>query len=82
MLITGVVTGAPAHRLGIRRGDVVFQLGRWYVTDLDTVGAILEDVRPGERLRIGILRGRVRALVVITARQPPTTRPAPDTLRI
>ena len=40
---------------------MIFQLGRWYVGDLDQVGAILEDVQPGDVLRIGIVRGNVRA---------------------
>ena len=68
MQVTGVERGGPAERLGIRRGDVVFQLGRWYVTDTDRLGAILEDVRAGEAMRIGIVRGNVRTWTTIRAR--------------
>jgi serine protease Do len=71
MLVTGVEREGPADRLGIRRGDIVFQLGRWYVTDLDRLGAILEDVTAGEALRIGIIRGRARAWTTIRVRRPP-----------
>jgi len=77
LLVTRVEQGSPADELGIRRGDVVFQLGRWYVTDLDRVGAILEDVEPGGTLRVGIIRGRVRAWASLKARKPraPSSRP-------
>ena len=72
MLVTGVERDGPAEKLGIRRGDIVFQLGRWYVTDLDRLGAILEDVQAGELLRVGIIRGNVRAWAAIQVRQAPT----------
>ena len=81
LLVTEVVPGGPADRLGIRRRDIVIQLGRFYVADLDEIGAVLEDVRPGDSLRIDIIRGRTRAWATITARQPPAA-PAKEKLRI
>jgi serine protease Do len=78
LLVTGVEGGSPAERLGLRRDDIVFQMGRWYTPDLEMVGAILEDMGPGTMMQIGIIRGRVRAWGAIKARKPPaTTRPAP-----
>ncbi len=74
LLVRGVEGGSPAGKLGIRRGDIVFQLGRWYVTDLDKVGAILEDTRPGDALRVGIIRGQVRAWATMSARKPPSPK--------
>ncbi len=74
LLVTGVEPRSPADRVGIRRGDVIFQIGRWYVTDLDRLGAILEDVRPGTALHIGIIRGNVRAWASITTRKAPSKR--------
>ena len=80
MLVTVVAPGSPAARLGLRRGDVIFQLGRWYVKDLDRVGAVLEDVGPGDKLQLGIVRGATRAWTIMQARRidmtPPTTRKA------
>ncbi len=76
LIVDGVEANAPAARLGIRSGDVVFQLGRWYVTDLERVGLILEDVGPGEVLRVGIVRGRVRAWGSIEARKIEVRPPA------
>ena len=76
MLVTAVERGSPAARLGLRRGDVVFQLGRWYVTDLERLGAILEDVKPGQVLQIGILRSNEGAWTTIQARRIDTLPPA------
>ena len=74
--------GGPASQIGIQRRDVLFQLGRWYVTDLDTLGSILEDVQPGDALRIGIIRGQVRAWAAIRARKPPARKGPTQKLRI
>ncbi len=76
MFVTAVERGSPAARLGLRRGDVIFQLGRWYVTDLERLGAILEDVKPGQALQMGILRGNEGALTTIRARTIDTSPPA------
>ena len=56
-------------------------MGRWYVTNLDSVGAILEDVQPGQGLRIGIVRGNMRAWATIRARKIDMSAPA-EKLRI
>jgi len=71
LLVVALETGGPADRLGVQLKDVLFQVDRFYVTDLDGLGIILEDLRPGEQVRIGILRGRVRAYAAIRARQAP-----------
>jgi serine protease Do len=61
LAVTELDPKGPAARLGLRRGDVIFHIGRWYVTNLEGIGAILEDAQPGDALRVGILRGNVRA---------------------
>ena len=76
LVVDDIEANGPAARLGIRSGDVVFQLGRWYVADLERVGLVLEDVGPGEALRIGIVRGRVRAWGSIKARKIEVRPPA------
>ena len=75
LLVVEVEKGSPADVLGLRRGDIVFQIGRWYVTSMETVGSVLEDVPAGAGVRIGIIRGNVRAWATMKARQPPATRP-------
>jgi len=78
LLVVGVEQGGPADRLGVRLKDVFFQVGRLYVKDLETLGRVLEDVQPGERLHVGLVRGCVRAWATIQARKeaPPAEEPA------
>jgi len=78
LVIVGVEAGSPAHKLGIDLKDVLFQVGRFYVTDLETLGVILEDVRPGDGIRIGGVRGHVRYWATIHAvgkSRPKNSRP-------
>ncbi|MCE5279528.1 MAG: trypsin-like peptidase domain-containing protein [Planctomycetaceae bacterium] len=82
LVVTHVEPGSPAAELGLRAGDVLFQAGQLYVKDLDTLGMILEDVTAGTALRIGIVRGNMRAWTTIRARggatAPPKPRAAPS----
>ena len=82
LLVTAVQRNGPAHRLGLAAGDVIFQLGRWQVTDLDDVGAVLEDVEPGTLLRIGYVRGNIRFWTLIRARRIQTSPPGKAKLAI
>ncbi|MHC4295490.1 MAG: trypsin-like peptidase domain-containing protein, partial [Planctomycetota bacterium] len=68
LLVVGIDAGSPAEEIGLRLKDVVFQIGRPYVIDLETLGNILENVKPGDKIQIGIVRGNFRAWVPITAR--------------
>jgi serine protease Do len=57
LLITQVDPTGPAGRSGIRSGDVLYQLGRYYgFTDLDQVGRLLKDVRAGDEVYVSWLR--------------------------
>jgi serine protease Do len=72
LLVDRVEDGGPAAQIGVRRGDVVIQLGRHAATSLDEVGDLLERVQHGQELLIGILRVHgnlvIRSLVPIHAR--------------
>jgi len=81
LVVVGVDAGSPAHRLGIDLKDVLFQVGRFYVTDLDTLGVILEDLRPGDGIRIGGVRGHMRYWATIRAARPPRRSPPERTKR-
>ena len=63
----GLEAGSPAQRLGIALKDIIFQIERFYVTDFDTLGVILEDIKPGDTVRLGGARGYVRYWTAITA---------------
>jgi serine protease Do len=72
LLVDRVEDGGPAAEIGVKRGDVVIQLGRHAATSLDEVGDLLERVTHGQELSIGILRVHgnfvIRRLVPIQAR--------------
>ena len=74
LLVVGLDEGGPAHRLGLRLKDVLFQVDKYYVHSLDDLGMILEDVQAGRSIKIGIARGHVRAWANITARAKPSAR--------
>ena len=76
LLVVGVDVGSPAHKLGLALKDVLFQVDRYYLTDLDDLGAALEEVRPGDVLRLGIVRGNEAIWAPLRTRKPPATRPA------
>jgi serine protease Do len=78
LLVTEVAGDSQARRVGIAPGDVVFQVGRFYVRNLEDAATILEDIEAGSRVRIGILRRNVAAWVALKA-QPvdPQDRAAP-----
>ena len=67
LLVVGLEPNGSAQHLGIQLMDVVFQLDRFYVTELDDLGMVLEDVQPDDRIKIGILRGNITAWSQIRA---------------
>jgi len=77
LFVVGMDERGPADALGLELKDVLFQVDKYYVHSLDELGMVLEDVRPGRSVKIGIARGRVRAWANITARRagPPPTPP-------
>jgi len=77
LMVSSLDESGPAARIGFRTRDVVFQVGRYYVETLDELGMILEDVRPGRQVQIGLVRGRVQAWVPIRARKTAPKRPRP-----
>ncbi len=69
LLVVGVEEGGPADRLGVKLRDVLFQVGRFYVADMETLGIILEEIGPGKPVTIGVVRGNVRAWATIHTRK-------------
>ena len=54
--ITGIELASPADRLQLAEGDVLLQVGRHQPTDMDRLGRLLEQVEPGDRVRLTVLR--------------------------
>jgi len=71
LMVAGLDADGPGDRIGLRLKDIIFQVGQLYVTDLDALGTVLEDVRPGQKVRIGVARGSVAVWVLLPARPEP-----------
>lgn len=57
VLITDVVSGAPADQAGLRAGDVIRSIGGKAVKNADGLRAIQSTMKPGEIVELQILRG-------------------------
>lgn len=69
LVVTEADPRGPGYGAGIRRGDVLYQLGRYYgFTDLDSVGQLLRDVRRGDVVYVGWLRSDVDYVYQYNAR--------------
>jgi serine protease Do len=78
LLIVEVAPGSPAAEVGIRPGDVLFQVAGFTVADFDALTPVLDDLPAEARTTIGILRGNTAVLIRLRlARTSPSTRLAP-----
>lgn len=72
LFVKGVEQGGPAARAGLGEGDLIMQVGRYGVRDLDGLGLVLENVSAGDRVLLTMVRVRGRSLlrsgVVLRAR--------------
>ena len=64
--IDSVLDGSPAARAGLRAGDVITRVGENRVGDADQLGEVLDDLRPGRRVRIEVQRGSTRKRMNLT----------------
>ena len=60
VLVTQVETAAPAHRAGVKDGDLIVSLDDTIISTLDDLHRALTDDRIGRRAQLGILRGTDR----------------------
>src|SRR5213083_1774554 len=68
LLVTDVVAGSPGDRAGLRRGDVIVELGKKPVADPPALYRTLAQLKPGDRVLVLIHRpasgGRAEYLVM------------------
>ncbi len=57
LYVTEVLNNSAAARAGLKPGDIIIQLGRYRVSSLDDLNSLLQHLRDGDRVRIGIIRG-------------------------
>jgi len=69
LVVVGVEGNSPADRLGMDVKDVLLQVGGFYVKDLDDLGLVLENVRPGQRVQLVVVRRSVVYVVSIIVRR-------------
>ena len=50
LFITEVERGSPADRAGFEPGLIIFQIGKYFPSDLEEVGLLLENVKRGDQL--------------------------------
>ena len=58
VIVLRVLPNTPAAKAGLRRGDVVTQVGDQKVTSADQLQGIVEASRLGESLQVKVLRGK------------------------
>ena len=60
ILVRGVKAKSPAADAGIKAGDVLYQLGPYYVNSVEDAATLLKTVKGEMDVRIGIVRGNAR----------------------
>jgi Do/DeqQ family serine protease len=74
-IVTGVISGGPADRVGLERGDVVISLNKQPVDNADSLGYRLDTTGVGNVARLEVFsRGKSRT-VEINLEAPPETVP-------
>lgn len=58
--VVSVKKGSPAQEAGIKVGDIVVTVDNDEVKEIDDLSQILMDLRPGQKIKVGVLRGRER----------------------
>ena len=61
--LTGVRAGSPADSAGIRAGDIVVELGGKPVTDLQTYSDALYSYKPGDTIKVVVMRDGRRLIL-------------------
>jgi serine protease Do len=70
-LIAEATPEGPAARAGLRRGDTVLSVNGQPIRDVRQLSRVIADVKPGDRVRLGVWRdGREREVSFEVGRQP------------
>ncbi len=56
LAVTGLVADGPAARAGLRRGDIIFNLGETNVSSATNMMRLVRQMPPGAKLKVGVLR--------------------------
>ncbi len=72
VLVLHVEAGGPAHRAGVREGDVIIALHERPVAGMDDLHRLLTEEQIEREVDLAVLRGRERVTVRITPTETPT----------
>ncbi len=64
--VTGITPGSPADRAGLKGGDIVVEFGGVQVTDLESYSNALYAHKPGDQVRVVVLRDGQRLALTAT----------------
>lgn len=64
-LITGVTTGGPAAKAGLRAGDIIVQVDNKQITDVATLADALLSKNPGDTVQVRVYRGSQQLTVKV-----------------
>ena len=68
LLVAGVAPQSPADSVGFKEGDVLVQVGRYSVADLDGLGLVLVQVEKGDSVLFYIVRGSALLRTVLESK--------------
>jgi serine protease Do len=70
LLVAGVDPDTPAATAAFAHGDVIVQLDRYRIDDLDALGLLLAQVKKGDRILFYVVRGQTVLRAILPARGP------------
>jgi membrane-associated protease RseP (regulator of RpoE activity) len=73
--ISAVVSGSPADKAGLQRGDVIKAVDDTSVSDVAGVRGALNDKNPGDTVKLSITRNGTAQDVTVTLEAPPQPLP-------
>lgn len=71
VVVTEVMTGAPAEAAGMRRGDVIIQVGSWRIWGVRGLQGIVRRLEVGHQTPVVVLRGQDRLRLDLTIGRMP-----------
>ncbi|MFB0543383.1 MAG: S1C family serine protease [Candidatus Bathyarchaeia archaeon] len=66
VLVVDVAPDSPADKAGVRRGDIILEFDNKGINRVEELQRILLQRRPGDRVRVFILRGSRKGLLEVT----------------